>query len=194
MASLVRASLEEKLDQLDAKETAAQEREAEALKPKRKTNTVAGIVPLDQRPGVDLEIPKAVDRLASIFKLHAERIAEVVHDPQALRDREREALAAIRRIAPLTYGDDEKIVARLESYISEKALLEMEMPPTPTTARSQAPTVTPTDVSNPFEALSKLAQLMTPQPTADDPLVGKSINVSRIRSRTVIQDDSHEDE
>ncbi len=131
---------------------------------------------------------------------------EVSSDPQQVGIRQQEAFAAIRKFAPLSYRDDEKISERLESVIMTKASMETEPEddvatpnsgPPPIMARSllsSAPAVTtPAGVSGlgSPEMFALLRQMLTPQgqPVEEDVLAGKMINAAKVRTKSVLDGD-----
>lgn len=195
MTYLVRESLEQRLNEIEARERAEAAAAELAAEPKRKPATVTA---LDQRPLVEIPIDAPVDRLMPLFEKHANRIMAVSNDPQQVAIRQSEAFAAIRKFAPLTYRDEDKISQRLESLIIAKATMEEETDdaaavaanPPPIVAhslRSSAPAVAApsTDLSSAF---ALLRQMLTPQgqPVVEDPLAGRMINAAKVRTQSVL--------
>lgn len=146
-----------------------------------------------------VEIPenKPVDRLQPTFERHAQRIAEVFDNPEEVRRRQAEAFSAIRKLAPLTYAEDNKIKERLESIIAAKADNDEEEPEAAThithkpVARLPMPVPDPTSLDDPRSVLSALATMFgggSAEP-ADDPILGKSIDSSRIKKRTTVKNE-----
>lgn len=185
MTQLVQQSLTEKLDQIEAKE---RENALEHLtkKPKGK----AGITPLEQKTAIEIPVPvsESFDRLEKIFDEHAQKIMNVSSKPELVSTRLHEAFVAIRKYAPLSYRDDKKIEQRLESLIIEKANLNASTSPEEDNQTLRVPPIETFTPPDPTATLATLARLMRGEPPAlDDPLIGRAINASRIKTRGTIK-------
>lgn len=184
MSNLIRLAVTDKLDEIDAKERErAFYAEAEKNKRRKPTTTINKIVPLDQRQeNNNTPADEPIDRFSAIFEDHAQRLAEVYDKPADLAIRQREAFAAIKKAAPLTYADDRKITARLESLIADR--LETAAP----TVREAPQAAPPTADAFASMLAPFLGALQKEQD--NDPLAGKLINASRIHTRAVVVDSS----
>lgn len=196
IVQFVRDAIELRVDYFKTKEN---EEKYEAKDQKRKPSAVTA---LDQRPTVEIPVEAPVDRLAPLFEKYAKKIMAVYDKPQEVAVVQQEAFSAIRKFAPLTYRDDEKISERLESLIAAKASLDYEAEaaaepsgtPPPIMARSllnSAPAITaPSGLSSLAtpEVFALLKQMLTPQgqPVEEDPLAGKMINAARVRTKSVL--------
>lgn len=123
---------------------------------------------------------------------------EVFDKPDLLAQREKEALTAIKKHAPLTYGDDRKIISRLEALIAEKAsqetthvVTEAMTEPSIIPSLLRPPQLPPAGVSpTSLAALASFAQMLQPPPPDEDEFVGRTINTSRVRMRGVINEET----
>lgn len=192
---MVHSSLEQHVEQLEAKEREELQRSQPAAPARKPSHVRNSVTPLDQRPVVEIPTAKAIDRLAGIFDEHATKILAVANDPSQVVLRQQEAFAAIRRMAPLTYVNETKIIERLEAVIAEKVSLETPDEPAPQEHQPAlrpppAPAPAPTVAPEAFAAM--LAPFVKMLDKSDDPLSGRQINPSRVRTRGVIQDDNEE--
>ncbi len=168
-------------------------KEESVAKPKREPSTVTQ---LGERT-VDVVSDGPIDRLAPIFDQHARRIMEVFNQPQVVLIRQQEAFAAIRRLAPLTYADDAKIVMRLEAIIAEKAAQEenTELPPSTSLSplvSSAVQTPNPNTIAETIGALAKILQPQAPPMIPiEDPLIGTKIK-GRVRNHAALDEDEDE--
>ena len=95
----------------------------------------------------------------------------------------------------MIYVDDEKIIARLDALIAEKASLEAEAEteaaaPAVRGVRSM-PVVAPVEEANMMPEVFGLLKNMFAKEasaTAEDPLEGKSINMSRLAKQSVVDE------
>ncbi len=165
IAQLIRDGLEERVEYLEAKDLDVEERK---LDEKKKTQSQRR----ESEP-VNVSLSKLPLRHQALFEDQAARIARVIEDADAAEEAEKEAFRAIRRVAPITYRKDEKIRERLDPLVS--AIVEkMSAPPTPTFA--------------PTKSMVSVAERMLEGHTLLDPLIGKTIDSSRVKTRGVIED------
>lgn len=183
LAQFARDAVEEKVVQFE-------EKEREEKTERKTAPRIRGAASLEERPTVEVNVDGPTDRLAPIFDEHARRIMEVASNPTEVLRRREEAFAAIRKLAPLTYADDRKIVARLETLIAERAS-EQSAPTEPSVDEPalRVPQLAPPpgEGSTPSieELLAPLKRLFNrtseEDVSADDPLVGKPIKEPRLK-------------
>lgn len=129
VAQLIRDGLKDRIEQLDAKfdaEERTRREDREAKRPQGRTLKSLGTLgdrPVSPRSVIETEPD---DRLAKIYEEHAKRIAEVISNPQARRQRIADALEAVKREAPLTHPSDETILSSIERAVIR---LAREAPP-----------------------------------------------------------------
>ncbi|MES2179855.1 MAG: hypothetical protein V4550_18485 [Gemmatimonadota bacterium] len=191
MSDIIRDALK---GEVNAFETKEREEEARVAETKRKPS---GIVPLEQRPAIEMPAVAALDRLAPVFEKHALRIAAAYDKPEELAVLQREAFAAIKKMAPLTYADDEKIIARLDALIAERAAMEaeaetVEQPAVRGIRSMPAVAAAPAEASLP-EVFGLLKNMFAGSKIAEeDPLEGKAINLMRLAKQSVVEDGEDE--
>jgi len=125
--AIVRTAITERVEYLEAKLVAEEERhrrEVEDRREFRMGKKLKGLEPLGRPVSKNSkadEKPAALpndERLTALYAEHAKRIFEVLHDPVEKRLRTREALAAIRKRAPLTHPDEATMLVALEELIT----------------------------------------------------------------------------
>jgi len=123
-AQIVRDALAEKVEYLEAKERAEDDRRR-----KERTERAQGprgigrsaLAPLPPRVEAREAAPTAdihPDEQA-LYETHAARVFEAFDQPLEKRMRVREAIAAVKRQSPLTHPGDDAILARLTAAVAE---------------------------------------------------------------------------
>lgn len=125
MAQLIRDSLDSKIDEFEIR---LREEERERQEKKKQF--------MPYRTPVEFPVEPPVDRLAPVFQQYAVKIARTLHNPVERTRAEQEAFAAIKRIAPISYSNNDKIIARLDMLVSEM-LGDVTLPPTTPLQESQ---------------------------------------------------------
>ena len=190
MTQLARTAIADRVEYLEAKhraedERAAAEREARRLGRKgfrRISNNPMGPGELDEpRPGVAVE----AEELPLVYAQQAARIFDglATGSPNEARLRLAEAIAAVRRYLPLTHPPDAKIAAILEGLVvrrrEEAQKSEEAMGDVPVTGAGAATTPSGQPRSPPMQEGGSAAPERSPTSGADDALI---IDPSKIRT------------
>lgn len=126
----------------------------------------------------------AQSELEKLYAEQAKLVAQALHIPTEKRLRLAEAVAAVRRRFPLTHPKEPDIIAGIEKYIVELAEKKGEQVTVPPTSLFAVPPGMPFPPPPRMPAVERVA----------DELVGKTIDVSKLRSFKVNDSDNEPDE
>lgn len=181
---ILRDGLVERLDMLEAKMREQKDRDRADKEETRTMRTMRKLgeklPPLASPPppappsgsSEALGAPAEVDRFAAIYEQHGRKIFEALDSPLEKHARTMEAVAAVKRAAPLTCPSDYRILEALERVVLR--------------LREEAPAKKPT-----------LSLLQPKKPQLDrtfDELVGRIIDPTRVRTRGSAPPDDNEPE
>lgn len=176
MNQIARDSLDERVEQLEAKERAEEERrrqEKEAQRAGRRGLRRIGervssstLAPVSTPSSIDEATTEvAADPVESFYREQAKRILDVIDsDPREGRLRANEAVAAIKKQFPLTHPGEQEIVKRLERVVVE---LRAEAP----ASAPATDAITPPTETAPFNFTRAI-----------DALVGKTLDAKKTRT------------
>lgn len=163
--------------------------ESNRVDDKRSVERVHAATPFGDRPAPQVIIQPPQDRIEILFSRHANRLIASLSDPATRDKRQAEALAEIKRMAPLRYGDENKIVAKLEEIIAER-LTRMAAQDEAAMARAtgepieEPPTPPPPTRTETLQHMMELLRSGSP-PSAHDDLTGTALKTP-IKTRPLI--------